>query len=88
MTKFNFKLPFLGLDNQPVLDEKNKEVIISELLKNLLTSNSTDNFMKHVLWALSLEKDGFIEVDDVDRDYIKDLIKSNRSIVDLVKSLI
>ena len=85
MNKFNFKIALTNLIEEPMQDQDSKEIILSNLLYGILVSGNSENYIKHMIWATELTKEGTVSVDDVDKDYLLNLIKTNKNITDLIK---
>ena len=73
MKKINFNQPFVGFDGKPIVDEKNKPLIIGQFLANQIArSEATDKAMeKYELCHKLYTAEGEVEIRDSEREYIK-----------------
>lgn len=75
--KYDFKKPLLNPDGEP-LKENNEDLMMNKTLSAfIMGSNVTEGTLKFFDWGLQLRKDGIIELDDTDRDMLKNFILTN-----------
>lgn len=75
MIKVNLKKKFEYL--QP--SDKNKDVWINEIIADWL-SRETEDKLKNWQWAVALNKDGIVELDNVDFKKLYDWVSDHKSL--------
>lgn len=78
---YNLSKPVLDLNLQEIPDAPGVNI----LLANTLANSNKLNPLKAMGWALSLSKDGTIEIDDVDKKTLTDFIEANEQLPNLTK---
>lgn len=88
--KLNFKKPLNDLEGNP-LSLTNEDGIkigdqlLSKNLGNVLVNSNTDDPVKYYDWGKDLYRNGYLEVDDSDRQKLYDFIKNDKRMVNLLK---
>lgn len=77
----------LNLDNN-LLDLRGnpQDKLLCEILADILATSSTMRPAQTMAWAYDLIKNGEIEINKEDANFIKDLIKKNLTFIDLAKA--
>jgi hypothetical protein len=78
MAKYNFNIPVLDLDDQPLKDEKGEELSLGKILAKALYGQHKfqDPLKLMESWARPLYKGQEIELDTSDKDLLLGLIKN------------
>jgi hypothetical protein len=79
-TKIDLQKPLLELDGS---DSKGDP--LAKWLANMLKVSRTGDAIKYLDWAIELTKSGVLELDDSDYDALKQFIKEDSTVVNLVK---
>lgn len=77
----------LNLDKN-ILDLRGnpQEKLLCEVLADILATSSTMRPAQTMAWAYDLIKNGEIEINKADIEFIEELIKKNQMFIDLVKA--
>ncbi len=87
MNKINLNCPLADLDNQPLKDSDGKQILLAKPLANILKEDCGNiDIMKAYDWALSLWKDGIIEVDNTDKKSLINFIKEKQGMTVIFKA--
>lgn len=83
MTKINFKVPFMGLDGKPSANDEN----LSLILANFLASSDATGTqaIKFGDWAEKVYNEGVLEVDNTDKDVVKNFILEHKQMTAWLK---
>jgi len=76
MKKYNFDVPLLDLDGNPIL---NSPTIGKILASFIIGAEANSKSMKWMDWARSAHKHGVLVLDDSDADELKDWVSTNNS---------
>lgn len=73
MKKINFSQPFVGLNGEPITDERNQPLIMGKFLANLIArSEAKDKPMeRYELCHKLYTAEGEVEIKDSEKEYIK-----------------
>ena len=78
--KLNLNNNLLDLKGSP------QDKLLCEILADILATSSTMRPAQTMTWAYDLIKNGEIEINKEDINFIVDLIKKNQSFIDLAKA--
>lgn len=85
-TTIDFNGLLLGLDGQPIKDEKNESLTLGKLLANQLAFSGKGDALKIFNWAQKMYNGEVLELDKSDETTLKDLIKNNEQLTVLAKA--
>jgi hypothetical protein len=77
--KLNLDKNLLNLKGTP------QDKLLCEILADILATSSTTRPAQTMAWAYDLIKNGEIEINKEDLNFIIDLIKNNQTFIDLAK---
>lgn len=83
MKKINFNQPFVGLNGEPITDERNQPLIMGKFLANAIASSEAKDkpMEKYELCHKLFTADGEIEIKDSEKEYIKAACEGSRMTV-------
>ena len=61
---------------------------LKEVVANILQMATTGNPVKMNVWAIDTYKNGFIEIDDADLNWLEDFFKGNDKIPNITKATV
>lgn len=83
MKKVNFNVPFLGLNGNPITDEKGQPLMMGKFLANAIASSEAKDkpMERYELCHKLFSSDGEIEIKDSEKEYIKAACEGSRMTV-------
>lgn len=85
MKKLDLNFPFVGIDENPIL-QQGKELIAGEVLAGVMISEVKGDAIKYFDWAVSLNKRKVIEIDESDFIKLKSLVSETEKLTILLKA--
>ena len=82
--KYNFKKVAVTLEGEEWI-EGDSLVLLNKSFASILSTKSTENYTKFVPIAMELYKSGVLTLDKADRQLLKDVLKSDRTTIDIIK---